>query len=242
MKLIINADDFGLSKSITDGIVDGIKEGVLTSTTIMANMDYAKYAVEQAIKKGITCVGLHINLTVGKPIIPNSRLTDEKGVFLYNRKQIDDNKELTYEDVYNEIKAQVAKIEEYGKGKLKLDHIDSHHFPEDNPIICKAISDVAKEMNLPTRQLRYAKGHKAPDVLVLDFTIENVTIEKLESIIQKYKNTNSIVEIMTHCGYVDDFTRKITSYVGREKELNVLREAKQKGLFDGIELISFSQL
>lgn len=32
MRLIINADDFGLSKSITDGIVDGIKGGYITST------------------------------------------------------------------------------------------------------------------------------------------------------------------------------------------------------------------
>lgn len=79
MKLIINSDDFGLSKSITDGIVDGIKEGVLTSTSIMANMDYAKYAVEQAIKNNICCVGLHINLTVEKPIIANSHLTDAGG-------------------------------------------------------------------------------------------------------------------------------------------------------------------
>lgn len=81
MKLIINSDDFGLSKSITDGIVDGIKEGVLTSTSIMANMDYAKYAVEQALANGITCVGLHTNFTVGKPIIPNPHLTDEGGDF-----------------------------------------------------------------------------------------------------------------------------------------------------------------
>ena len=79
MKLIINSDDFGLSKSITDGIIDGIKGGVLTSTSIMANMGYAKYAVEQAIKNNISCVGLHINLTVGKPIIANPHLTDAGG-------------------------------------------------------------------------------------------------------------------------------------------------------------------
>ena len=106
MKLIINGDDFGLSKSITDGIIDGIKNGFLTSTTIMINMQFAKYAIEQAISNGINCVGLHINLTVGKPIIPNANLTDEQGVFLYNKKQIE-NPNLTYEDAYNEIMAQI---------------------------------------------------------------------------------------------------------------------------------------
>ena len=38
MRLIINADDFGLTKSITDGIVAGIKEGVVTSTSLMVTM------------------------------------------------------------------------------------------------------------------------------------------------------------------------------------------------------------
>lgn len=41
MKLIINADDFGLSKSISDGIIERIIDGYITSTSIMVNMAYA---------------------------------------------------------------------------------------------------------------------------------------------------------------------------------------------------------
>ena len=81
MRLIINADDFGLSKSITDGIIEGIKGGYITSTSIMANMEYAEYAVKEAIKNNINCIGLHINLTIGKPVLKNSNLTDEDGIF-----------------------------------------------------------------------------------------------------------------------------------------------------------------
>lgn len=242
MKLIINADDFGLSKSITDGIIDGIKEGVLTSTSIMANMDFAEYAVKRAIEEKIDCVGLHVNLTVGKPIVPNPHLAGAGGAFWYNRKQIDDNKSLTYEDCQQEIKAQVAKVEKFGNGKLKLDHLDTHHILQDNKVICKAIQTIAKQMKLPTRKEGYAKGNKSPDVLVFGWTIENVTLEKLEGIIEKYKNTDLVVELVTHSGYVDDYTKSVTSYVGRENELNVLRSAKEKGLFEGIELISFSDL
>ena len=94
MRLIINADDFGLSKSISDGIVEGIKKGYITSTTVMANMPYAEYAINQAIENNINCIGLHINLTVGKPIIKNDNLTDNNGVFYYNKSQIE-NKNLT---------------------------------------------------------------------------------------------------------------------------------------------------
>ena len=92
MKLIINADDFGLSKSISDGVIEGIKGEYITSTSIMANMEYAEYAIKEAVKHNITCIGLHINLTVGKPILYNANLIDERGEFLYNRKQIENSK------------------------------------------------------------------------------------------------------------------------------------------------------
>lgn len=51
MKLIINADDFGLSKSITDGIITGIKDGYITSTSIMINMKYAYNEIIAQINK-----------------------------------------------------------------------------------------------------------------------------------------------------------------------------------------------
>ena len=50
MRLIINADDFGLTKSITDGIVDGIKAGVVTSTSLMVTMEAAEYAINKALE------------------------------------------------------------------------------------------------------------------------------------------------------------------------------------------------
>ncbi len=149
---------------------------------------------------------------------------------------------MTYQDVYNEIKAQVEKVEEFGKGNFKLDHLDTHHILQDNKIICKAINDIAKELNLPTRKEGYSKGLKSPDIFCFDFTIENVNLEKIKEIIEKYKDTDLTIEICTHSGYVDDETKKVTSYLGREKELNVLREAKRLGLFDEIDLISFSDL
>lgn len=60
-------------------------------------MDYAEYAIKETIYKNIHCIGLHVNLTVGKLIIQNSHLTDEEGVFLYNQRQID-NPRLTYDN------------------------------------------------------------------------------------------------------------------------------------------------
>ncbi|MBQ9318750.1 MAG: ChbG/HpnK family deacetylase [Bacilli bacterium] len=239
MKLIINADDFGLSKSITDGIIEGILNGYITSTTIMVNMDYAEYAIKKAIEKNIYCIGLHINLTVGKPIIQNSHLTDGDGAFLYNQKQID-NPRLTYEDVYTEIKAQIAKVDEYSSGKIKINHLDFHHHLLSNKYIKQAAIAIAKELNIPVRNENIT-NYKCPDILYKDFTIKNVNIDCLKNMILKYSDKDIVVELMTHPGYIDEYTRKITSYIGREEELNILHKAKIMGLFDKITLISYKE-
>ena len=47
-RLVVNADDFGFSAGVTDGIVRSFKEGVLTSTTLIATMPDRERAVDLA--------------------------------------------------------------------------------------------------------------------------------------------------------------------------------------------------
>ena len=47
-RLVVNADDFGLTPGVNRGIVSAFREGVLTSTTAMVNMRYFDEAVELA--------------------------------------------------------------------------------------------------------------------------------------------------------------------------------------------------
>lgn len=239
MKLIINADDFGLSKSISDGIIDGIIGGYITSTTIMSNMEYAEYAIKKAMQHNINCIGLHINLTVGKPVIPNTNITQENGLFYYNKSQIE-NKKLTYQDAYNEIMAQIEKVIEYSDNKIKIDHLDFHHHLTDNENIKKAAIDIAKKYNIPIRNENINEC-KCPDILYKDFTINNVSLDSLKSMISKYNNEDIVVEIMTHPGYIDDYTKTISSYLNRKEELDILKQAKNTGVFNSIELINYSQ-
>ena len=240
MKLIINADDYGLSKSISNGIILGIREGYITSTSIMANMTWAEYAIQKALEYNIDCIGLHINLTVGKPILKNDNLINNNGYFYYNKEQIE-NPKLTYQDAYNEIMAQVNAISNYSDGKLKIDHLDTHHHLMDNPNIKQAIVDIAQKLNLPIRKYDNVQNIKCPDFLYRNFTINNVSIDSIKQLIEKYKNNNVVVELMTHPGLIDEYTKTVTSYLNREKELLVLKESKKLGLFEGIDLISFRE-
>lgn len=197
-------------------------------------MPAAKYAIEKALKEGISCIGLHTNLTVGKPLIENKNLTDEKGIFLYGRKQ-NDNPKLVYQEIYNEVKAQVEKVKEYSQGKLSIDHMCVHHYIFENELIWRVVCDIAKEYKIPVRL--------EDTTLIWDFTIENVNIDKIKEIINRYKNDDeSIYELMTHPGYIDEETKNITSYLERDKELKILKQAKEIGLFENIDLLNFSKI
>jgi predicted glycoside hydrolase/deacetylase ChbG (UPF0249 family) len=132
MKLIINADDFGISESVNNAIVDAFLNGWITSTTIMVNMPYADQAVQLAIENGFfDKVGLHINLNEGKPLTKSIRsntlfcnsLGDLKEAFRKKVKtQFYLNKQST-EVSCAEIEAQMKKYIDYG---FTLKHFDSH--------------------------------------------------------------------------------------------------------------------
>jgi hypothetical protein len=61
--LIVNADDFGYSRNVTDPVVAAYDEGLITSTTAMVWMRDTSRAVTFARERGMP-VGLHLNLTL----------------------------------------------------------------------------------------------------------------------------------------------------------------------------------
>lgn len=246
MKLIINADDFGFSESINNGIIDAFKEGLISSTTIMINMPYAEDAILKWKENDSLGLGLHINLTQGCSISNNvSSLVDENGVFHNHRKIENGEVEISYDDAYREIKAQIDKLLSY---EVEIDHLDYHHFIYKNPSIRKALIDLALEYNLPLRTMDsdFTKevksfGIKTPDIFCFDFYEEGAKWENIVYFVQKHKEYESI-ELLTHCGYIDDDTKQRTSYLLREVELNELRKLKDNSFYKKYSLSKYSDL
>lgn len=116
-----------------------------------------------------------------------------------------------------------------------------HHHLSDNKNIKNATIDIAKEYNLPIRNMFDCDLSK-PDILYKDFTIKNVSINALKNMISEHHDENITIELMTHPGYIDEYTKSITSYVDRDKELEILKEAKENKIFNKIDLINFKQL
>ena len=85
-RLIVNADDFGLTAGVNEGIQDAVEAGVVTSTTMMVNTPGFGDAVRRAAGlRDRLSVGLHFNLTTGAPVAPASEvpsLVDGAGRFL----------------------------------------------------------------------------------------------------------------------------------------------------------------
>lgn len=64
----MNADDFGFSLGVSEGIVRAHREGIVTSTTIAANMPAAEQAVAMLRGAGELGVGVHLNCSQGPPL------------------------------------------------------------------------------------------------------------------------------------------------------------------------------
>ncbi len=149
-KIIVNADDFGLTKDISKNIIEIYKRGNLSSTSLMVNTPGTDYAIQLAKNNLGLGVGLHFNLTEGKAIAGKSTLTDTKGFFL-NKSRINlgvfFNKIKPLEIKY-ELEAQYNYLKNRG---LDITHIDSHQHIHMNPKIFKIIANFAKSKSINIR-------------------------------------------------------------------------------------------
>ena len=68
MKLIVNCDDLGYTRGVNEAIVIAYQQGILRSTTALVNSAYIQEAVTMMKENPGIGVGLHLNLTSGKPL------------------------------------------------------------------------------------------------------------------------------------------------------------------------------
>lgn len=150
-KLIVNADDFGLSRAVTDAIIDCHLNGIVTSTTIMVNTPAFEYSVLKAKELAELGIGLHINLTQGKPVSDVNdvfSLLNDKGEFLNNaeqRKNLMFFNPIKYKQLKKEISMQFQKAVDSG---IRLTHFDSHHHITGLPSSSLAAIYAAKLFNV----------------------------------------------------------------------------------------------
>ncbi|REB05498.1 chitin disaccharide deacetylase [Sporosarcina sp. BI001-red] len=220
MKVLFNADDFGLTKGVTDGIIQSHIHGLVQSTTLMMNGLATEYAIEKAKTMPSLHIGIHLVLTYGKPLsIGVPTLVNEQGVFRYtNAFEVMDPPNI--EEVEKEWRAQLDAFLATG---LPLHHIDSHHHVHGWGILKELIIKLAIDYQVPVRYTDSLKHQ--PDILLTDALwlnfYEDGANEDLFSHLQGLGCTS--VEIMTHPAIVDLDLKKASSYLDkREEELRLL--------------------
>ncbi|MGD2161453.1 MAG: ChbG/HpnK family deacetylase [Anaerolineales bacterium] len=128
IRLIVNADDFARSVGINDGILKAHKEGIVSTTTAMMNLENSKVSVRSARENAPTLgIGVHLNITYGSPLSPAEEicsLTDKNGLFRDFHELLASPEEINLEHVEREWRQQIECFLDTG---VPLDHLDSHH-------------------------------------------------------------------------------------------------------------------
>ncbi|MCD7035062.1 chitin disaccharide deacetylase [Metabacillus sp. GX 13764] len=223
MKVIVNADDFGYSKSINYGILEAHENGILTSATMMMNMPGTNHACFIAKNTPSLGVGVHFALTIGEPLTVCPSLTDTSGQFLKRDRFF--KGELNLEEVKRELSAQLSRFLEEG---LTPTHFDSHHHVHSHPIVWQALTELADSMQVPVRE---PLSRDLPDQekytvcsFYSSFYGEKLLPNHFISLIEELDGKDAI-EVMTHPGYADAFVMENSSY-------NVQRVYETKALLD----------
>ena len=151
-RIIINADDFGLCDGVNEAVARAHTDGVLTSSTIMVNMPAAEKAVKIAKKLPSLGVGVHLNLTEGRPISNNrciSCLLDSDGKFNYSPFKISLLSLAGHkirEAIRTELAAQIQWVIDHD---IKPTHLDSHNHIHSFPALFSIVCQSARNFQIP---------------------------------------------------------------------------------------------
>jgi len=145
-RLIVNADDFGLTGGVNRAIAELHQSGALTSTTLMARAAATAEAVEVAQATPTLGVGCHVVLVDGEPVLSGNipHLTDpvdgrfrpKLGKFLLWLAQDYIWPRRGKAEIEAEAAAQIASLQKQG---LKLTHIDTHKHTHMFPAVLRSV-------------------------------------------------------------------------------------------------------
>ncbi len=146
--LFVTADDYGLVKDVSKGILQACFSGIATGISVLVNK-----ASEEELEwlKECTNIGLgvHLNITKGKPILPARyvpSLVDAQGFFFPRWLEI--QKKGKEEEIEAEFRAQIERFLSF---HLPLHHLNTHHHIHIHPNILKIVIRLAKEYRTVVR-------------------------------------------------------------------------------------------
>ncbi|HMM20333.1 MAG TPA: carbohydrate deacetylase [Selenomonadales bacterium] len=248
LRLIVNADDLGLTPGCNVGILRAMTEGIVSDTSILINAEFAEPGIALLKARGIHAAGLHLTLTSGKPVVPAGEVPSLVGPDgRFRRRAAEMLPVAKRDEAERELRAQVARFLDSG---LTLNHLDSHHHIHGYPELLDLVVALARELGVPLRQTApavkariAAAGVAAPDHFSLRFYGPDVSGDLLKEIIGNCRE--GVLEIMCHPAAPDAILPEVSSYCAcRRKELDILTDPAVKAFIRerDIQLVSFAEL
>ncbi|RYZ36100.1 MAG: ChbG/HpnK family deacetylase [Myxococcaceae bacterium] len=215
--LILNADDLGYDPGITRGLLRALREGVVSSATLLVNTPWSEEAARQA--QGLA-IGLHLNLDRGPPVgpgFPREFRTMEGGFIGVHADQLP---------------ADVVEAEAFaqlGRAELLLGrpvtHLDVHKHLHRHPRVLEGLARVARRAGLPVRSIDAdmrsalrARGVATNDHFVGESGEEACwTPERFAEALAALPS-EGITEWMCHPGHLPEF---VTSRYAAQREVEL---------------------
>ena len=250
-KIVINADDFGLSMGVSQAIDELMKLHAISDTTVMMlvpNVEYCAIQYPYVIKNHLAGVHLQLPGTIPKQIITSKTINDEERI------KKEDVLKLDKELVYNEWDYQISLF-------IKLfdqipTHIDTHMGYHRSEEFREIYLQLAKKYGIPVRggedpfadylkkynvcgTTKFVRGWSGKELPY------GTLKEKLSALKKNCDPYKDIIEVTCHPGWVDNTLLERSSLTyGREHDYQEILELCKSGWLEknGFELISFTSI
>ena len=193
-QLILNADDFGLTRGVNAAILRAHREGILTSATLMANASAFDDAVASALATPSLGVGCHLVLVGGRSVAspreipslasPDGQLPSSLAALAARVS----SGAIKQTDIERELRAQVEKIKSAG---IVPTHFDTHKHAHMLPRVLRAVGVIAHEFGVhrirkPFERLRHSwSGSPRPKQLFAASAVRAMSVS-FRSLSKKY--------------------------------------------------------
>ena len=220
-RLIVNADDFGLTPGVSGGILSAHRHGIVTSTTLLvtAAIDPEQLA---ALRDSGLGVGIHVNLTLGRPLSGGRSLVDADGRFVRDAQHAAARAEAR--DVEREVNAQIEKFAFLMRRAPT--HLDTHHHvgllaPVTDVVLeaAQRLGAAVRSQNPTARARALTAGLRTPDHFFGE-SGPGAYWSPARTLAQLRALPAGISEFMAHPGWCDDALSY--SRYGRQRETEMI--------------------
>lgn len=257
MKLLVQSDDYGITKAQACGALEGIRNGIIRNTGLFVNMPWSSECVEWIYPYlEQIAFGIDLNSSTGKSLLRHElipSLTHKDGSFLTSREnraldtEANNYDHIIYDELYAEFDAQIQKFVELC-GRLP-DYLHPHAYMTETTK--RVISALADKYHRPF-SMRYIEEKYGETYARMNWVKLGEPSVQIQSDLKSYLLNDEagflkkdFGYLVTHCGYADETIMELSSFnLVRMKDLEALCSDDVKRWINDndIELVNFREL